>query len=237
MSGRNAATPAKDAPIAGVRACVFDAYGTLFDVNSAVERERDALGARADALAELWRRKQLEYSWLRSMMGAYAPFSQITAEALDHALAATGLGPGAKDRLMALYMRLDAYPEVPDVLGRLRRAGLATAILSNGSPDMLDAAVASAGLDAHLDAVLSADAVGVFKPDARVYRLALDRLGLRAAKDVLFLSSNGWDVHGAAHFGFRVAWINRAGLVDERLPGAPLAVLDGLASLPDLVVR
>lgn len=223
------------ARIAGVRACVFDAYGTLFDVNSAAERERPALGDKADALADLWRRKQLEYSWLRSLMGAYAPFSQITAEALDHALEATGLGPEAKDRLMALYMRLDAYPEVPGVLARLRAAGIATAILSNGSPDMLDAAVASAGLDSHLDAVLSADALGVFKPDPRVYRLALDRLGLGAPEDVLFLSSNGWDAHGAAHFGFRVAWVNRAGLADERLPGAALHVMDGLGTLPDLV--
>ena len=224
-------------PLDGVRACVFDAYGTLFDLGSAVARERGRLGAeRADALSRIWRTKQLEYTWLRSLMGRHADFRRVTGDSLDHALDALGLAAedGLRDALMRAYLRLDAYPEVPAVLRRLRAAGLPCAILSNGSPEMMAAGVGSAGLGDLLDAVLSVESVGVFKPHPSVYRLAVDRLGVRPG-EIAFQSSNAWDVHGAAAFGFRCVWVNRAGAAPERLPGAAAAELRDLGGLPDLL--
>ena len=224
-------------PLHGVRACVFDAYGTLFDLGSAVARERGRLGdARADELSRIWRTKQLEYTWLRSLMGHHADFWRVTGDGLDHALDALGLAAddGLRDALMQAYLRLDAYPEVPAVLRRLRAARLPCAILANGSPTMLDAGVGSAGLGDLLDAVLSVESVGVFKPHPSVYRLAVDRLGVRP-DEIAFQSSNAWDVHGAAAFGFRCVWVNRGGARPERLPGAALAELHDLGGLPDLL--
>lgn len=221
--------------LAPIDACVFDAYGTLFDVHSAAARCRDALGDRADRLSALWRRKQLEYTWLRSLMGRHADFAQVTAEALDYALAAVGSAdPDLRRRLLDMYRRLDAFGEVPEVLGRLRRAGLPTAILSNGSPAMLDSAVGSARLGDLLDMVLSVESVGIYKPHPSVYRLAVDRLGVPAGR-ICFLSSNGWDAAGAAQFGFRVVWVNRYGQPPERLPAGPEALLEDLSGLPALL--
>lgn len=221
--------------LAPIDACVFDAYGTLFDVHSAAARCRDALGDRADRLSALWRQKQLEYTWLRSLMGRHADFAQVTAEALDYALAAVGSAdPDLRRRLLDMYRRLDAFGEVPEVLGRLRRAGLPTAILSNGSPAMLDSAVGSARLGDLLDTVLSVESVGIYKPHPSVYRLAVDRLGVPAGR-ICFLSSNGWDAAGAAQFGFRVVWVNRYGQPPERLPAGPEALLEDLSGLPALL--
>ncbi len=220
---------------ADIGACVFDAYGTLFDVHSAVARSGGALGDKAGAVSALWRQKQLEYTWLRSLMGAYADFWQLTGEGLDYALAANGIADAdLHRRLMDLYLNLDAYPDVPDALDCLRAAGKKTAILSNGAPDMLRAAVDSADLGSRLDAALSVDELRVFKPDPRVYQLAVDRLGVEAAR-ICFVSTNGWDAAGAAYFGFKVAWLNRFGQQPERLPGTPLAVIETLAELPDLL--
>jgi 2-haloacid dehalogenase len=220
---------------ANIGACVFDAYGTLFDVHSAVGRSGDALGDKAGPVSVLWRQKQLEYTWLRSLMGAYADFWQLTGEGLDYALAANGVeDPGLRQRLMDLYLSLDAYPDVPGALGYLRDAGKKTAILSNGSPDMLRAAIDSAQLGSHLDAALSVHELRIFKPDPRVYQLAVDRLGVEAAR-ICFVSTNGWDAAGAAYFGFQVAWLNRFGQQPERLPGPPAAVIETLAELPDLL--
>ena len=220
---------------ADIGACVFDAYGTLFDVHSAVGRCREALGDKADAVSVLWRRKQLEYTWLRSLMGAYVDFWQITGDGLDYALAANEVDDAElRRRLMDLYLSLDAYPDVTGALDRLRAGGQKTAILSNGAPAMLEAAVASADLGARLDAALSVDELRVFKPDARVYRLAVERLGVEAGR-ICFVSTNAWDACGAAHFGFNVAWLNRFGQQPERLPGAPAAVIETLAELPDLL--
>jgi 2-haloacid dehalogenase len=220
---------------ANIGACVFDAYGTLFDVHSAVARSGGALGDKAAPVSALWRQKQLEYTWLRSLMGAYADFWQLTGEGLDYALAANGVeDPGLRQRLMDLYLSLDAYPDVPGALGYLRDAGKKTAILSNGSPDMLRAAIDSAQLGSHLDAALSVHELRIFKPDPRVYQLAVDRLGVEAAR-ICFVSTNGWDAAGAAYFGFQVAWLNRFGQQPERLPGPPAAVIETLAELPDLL--
>jgi 2-haloacid dehalogenase len=218
----------------GIRACVFDAYGTLFDVHSAVGRLRPQIGAHADELSQLWRTKQLEYSWLRALMGRHADFWQVTGDALDYALARTGVGASVREPLMQAYLALQAYPEVADVLRQLRAAGLKLAILSNGAPAMLAAAVDNAGIGALLDAVLSVEEVGVFKPDPRVYRLAVDQLSLRPDQ-VAFQSSNAWDVHGAACFGLRPVWINRFGAPDERLPGGPEHQLRDLSGLPGLL--
>jgi 2-haloacid dehalogenase len=218
----------------GIRACVFDAYGTLFDVHSAVARLRARVGEQADALSQLWRTKQLEYTWLRALMGRHADFWQVTGDALDYALACTGTDAGLREPLMQAYLALDAYPEVPDVLRRLREGGLKTAILSNGEPRMLEAGARSAAIDGLLDAILSVEDVGIFKPHPKVYQLAVDRMGARADQ-IAFQSSNAWDVSGAGTFGLRAVWINRLGMPPERLPGAPEHELRDLSGLPALL--
>lgn len=214
-----------------IKACVFDAYGTLFDVHSAVGRHKARIGDSADAVSALWRTKQLEYTWLRSLMGKHVDFRRVTGDALDYAFDAYGLEDSAlRDDLMTAYMTLDAYPEVRDVLQSLRDAGLRTAILSNGSPDMLEAAVASAGIGDLLDANLSIEDVGIYKPDPRVYQLAVDRLNVRPG-EISFQSSNAWDAVGAATFGFQVAWVNRFGQRRERLTADPQAEIGDLNQL------
>jgi 2-haloacid dehalogenase len=222
-------------PLAGVQACVFDAYGTLFDFASAARGCRDVLGEAIDRLTALWRDKQLQYTWLRAVQGRHADFWQVTSDALDFTLETLALEkPGLRDRLMNLYLTLEPFPEVPDVLERLKRSGLRTAILSNGSPQMLDAVVRASGLSAHIDAVLSVEAVGVYKPHPKVYQLAVDRLGIPAA-GIAFQSSNAWDAYAASAFGMRVVWCNRYGQRPERLPGKPDRIVQSLAELPALV--
>jgi len=223
-----------------IRVCVFDAYGTLFDVAGAARLAagEPGGGALAEAwpkLAEDWRLKQLQYTWLRAITGRHADFWQVTGDGLDWALEASGLAGDAalRDRLMDLYRTLPAYPEVPAMLAALKARGLATAILSNGAPGMLADAVASAGIAGDLDAVLSVEEVGVFKPARAVYDLVGQRFGC-AAQAVLFVSSNGWDAAGAADYGFRTIWVNRAGQPADRLPGTPAHVLPDLAGLADL---
>ncbi|HJU15927.1 MAG TPA: haloacid dehalogenase type II [Stellaceae bacterium] len=219
----------------GIRACVFDAYGTLFDHGSAAARCRDILGERLDRLNLLWRDKQLQYTWLRTLAGRHADFWQVTGEALDFAMATLGLDdPALRGRLMNLYLELDAFPEVPPMLERLKAAGFATAILSNGSPSMLEAAVGNAGIGPLLDVVLSVEAVGVYKPHPKVYQLAVDRLGV-AAQAIAFQSANAWDAYAASAFGMRVVWCNRYGQQPERLPGKPDFVVSSLAELPALL--
>jgi 2-haloacid dehalogenase len=218
-----------------VRACVFDAYGTVFDFASAAARCVDVLGDKAAAVTALWRDKQLQYTWLRSLQGRHADFWQVTGDALDYTLETLRIAdPQVRDRLMGLYRRLDCFPEVPQVLERLKQAGFVTAILSNGSPTMLRDAVAGAKLEALLDHVLSVESVGIFKPDGRVYQLAVDRLGVPASA-IAFQSSNAWDAYAASAFGMRVVWCNRYGQRRERLPGAPDREITTLAELPALL--
>lgn len=217
--------------------CIFDAYGTLFDVSAAARRlaaQDAALQPVWQALAEDWRRKQLEYSWLRAIMGDHADFARVTAEALDWALERHGLRPALHAPLMALYDRLDCFAEVPAMLADLAALGVTCAILSNGSPAMLSAAVSSAGLAPRFAAVLSVEEVGVFKPDPRVYALACDRLGI-APGSAAFVSSNGWDIAGATRFGFRTVWVNRSALPVDRLPHRPAHILPDLSPLPHLL--
>ena len=226
-----------------IDACVLDAYGTLLDVHSAVAAvlRKGAGGGTiepetAQALSLLWRDKQLAYSWLRSLMRHHADFAAVTADALDFALAAHGLDgdPALRTALLQAYERLAPYPEVRDVLARLAAAGLPLAVLSNGTPGMLETALAHAGIARHLTATLSIEALGVFKPAPEVYALATRRLALPAPR-ILFLSSNGWDVHGAASFGFATIHVDRQKSPPERLPGRPLHRIADLGPLPGLL--
>jgi 2-haloacid dehalogenase len=220
----------------GIEACVFDAYGTLFDVNSAARSAQDSLGAKWQPLAEMWRAKQLQYTWLRALAGSYADFWQVTGEALDFALAALHIEDRAlRERLMELYLTLGAYPEVPNTLKRLKEAGMKLAILSNGTPAMLAAAAANAGIADLLDAVLSVDEVKIYKPHPSVYKLVCERFNI-APERGCFVSSNGWDAYSAKAFGFRVLWCNRSGQIAERIPETPDAEISSLAGIPEIVL-
>lgn len=224
------------APALGeARGVVFDAYGTLFDVASAVSRCHDVLGERGPALTALWRTKQLEYTWLRSLRGDYVDFWHITGQSLDFAMASLGIDdPGLRALLMEMYFVLAAYPDARGALAEIKAADRRCAILSNGSPSMLTAAVHHANIEALLDAVISVDEIRIYKPHPDVYRLAADRLKM-APSQIVFVSANYWDVSGAAHFGFRVVWINRAGSRRDPLPGEPAAEIGTLAALPALL--
>jgi 2-haloacid dehalogenase len=214
---------------------VFDAYGTLLDVHAAIARHRDAAGPDADRLSEIWRTKHLEYSWTLSLAGRYVDFWSLTERALDYALARVpSVSPTLKSALLEAYLRLDAFADAATTLNELKRRGHRTAILSNGSPRMLDAAIASAGFGSALDAVLSVESVGVYKPDPRVYGLVTATFKVAPAA-VTFVSSNRWDVMGAASFGFRAVWINRQSMADEYAEAPPekvLATLSALLAMP-----
>lgn len=221
------------------KVCVFDAYGTLFDVASAARRSaeqpgRAALTAVWQKLAADWRSKQLQYTWLRAVSGDHTSFWQVTEDGLDWAMEANGLDdPELREELLALYWELAAYKEVPRMLAELKAAGFQTAILSNGSPDMLEGAVAFSGIGEWLDAVLSVETVGIFKPARAVYDMVAERFGTKP-DEVLFVSSNGWDAAFASAYGFTTVWANRAGEPMDRLPGKPQHVLTELSTIPEL---
>lgn len=223
-----------------ITTCVFDAYGTLFDVAAAArecagEQGREAFAAKWVQVATDWRLKQLQYTWLRGLADAHTDFWVVTQNGLDFALEASGLNGDAelRERLLALYWELSAYPEVPEMLAALKAAGMNTAILSNGSPDMLNGAVKSAGIGDVLDDVLSVQDVGVFKPHKSVYDMVATRFNC-APDEVLFVSSNCWDACCAAGNGFFTTWVNRAGEPMDRLPWKPQVVLSDLTTIPDI---
>jgi 2-haloacid dehalogenase len=219
----------------GIKACVFDAYGTLFDVHSAVGKHRHRLGDIADPVSMLWRTKQLEYTWLRSLMGHYQDFWQVTGDALDFAFDMHQLvDPDLRNDLMQAYLNLDCYPEVPETLSILKSRGFSIAILSNGTPAMLEAAVKKSGIDPLVEKIFSVDQVGIYKPAPAVYRIAVDGLNV-SAESIVFQSSNAWDASGAAAFGFKVAWVNRFGQSTERLPGRADVEIKHLLELPPLL--
>lgn len=221
--------------IDGIKACVFDAYGTLFDVHSAVGKHRDRLGDAADQVSLLWRRKQLEYTWLRSLMKHHVDFWQVTQDALDFAFETHQFTDQAlRDDLMNAYLHLESYPEVADALLLLKVRGYKSAILSNGTPDMLDSAVTNSGLTDLIEYNLSVEKIGIYKPDPRVYQLAVDELKVQP-HEIIFLSSNAWDASGGSAFGFNVAWVNRFNQSKERLPGQPNFEIKNLMELPDLI--
>jgi len=222
--------------LTGIKACVFDAYGTLFDVSSVARGAKDTLGEQWSDLSDLWRTKQLQYTWLRGLAGHHADFWRVTGDALDFSMAALKVtDPDLRERLMNLYLSLRAYPEVPSVLGRLKEAGMKLAILSNGTPSMLASAVSNAGLNGLFDAVLSVEEVGIYKPHPSVYGLAAMRLAI-AADEVCFLSSNSWDAYSAKAFGYRVLWCNRFSQVPEHIPAQPDGEISDLSWLPDAVI-
>lgn len=218
-----------------IRAFVFDAYGTLFDVHAAIARHRDAAGPEADRLSEIWRTKQLEYAWTLSAAGHYVDFWTLTERALDHAFArCPSVDRALRAKLLVAYCKLDAFPDARAALSALKTKGFKTAILSNGSPHMLDSAVTAAGIETDLDAVLSVDAIRAYKPKAVVYAMVTAGFGIKP-EEVAFVSSNRWDVMGATAFGFRCVWVNRANQPDEYPELAPVKVvreLSALASLP-----
>jgi 2-haloacid dehalogenase len=217
-------------------AVAFDAYGTLFDIHAPMTRLAAEIGPNSAAISDLWRQKQLQYTWLRSLMGAHADFWQITQDALDYALDAHGIEDQAlRARLLDLYLHLDAYGDAAPLLSALRQRGMATAILSNGSPDMLRAATRSSGLAPLLDHILSIEAAGIYKPAAPAYQLAVDAFGIPAGQ-IGFVSANAWDVAGAAHFGFAVYHLDRFCQGLERLPARPLTVIKSLSDLPGQIV-
>jgi len=222
-----------------VTTCIFDAYGTLFDVASAArtvagEPGRGALAEVWEALAADWRAKQLEYSWLRAVTGDYVPFWEVTKDGLDWAMEKAGLDdPELRERLLALYWELAPYREAPRCLAELKAAGRTTAILSNGSPDMLEGAVESSGLRMWLDTVISVEGAHTFKPARKVYDLVGESLGV-APGEALFVSANGWDVCSAAAYGFRTIWVNRTGAPMDRLTARPDHVVADLSTVPAL---
>ena len=222
-----------------ITTCIFDAYGTLFDVAAAARQAAGEPGRKAFAekwqkVANDWRLKQLQYTWLRAVANAHTDFWDVTQDGLDWALEASGLeDPELRERLLALYWELQAYPEVPEMLATLKANGLNTAILSNGSPAMLDGAVKSASVEDVLDDVLSVEDVQIFKPHASVYELVTKRFEC-ANSEVLFVSSNGWDAACATGYGFSTAWVNRAGEPMDRLPWTPAHVLSDLTTIPQL---
>jgi 2-haloacid dehalogenase len=223
--------------LSGIKACVFDAYGTLFDINSAARSEQNSLGQKWQPLAELWRAKQLQYTWLRGLGERHADFWQVTGDALDFALSSMQLDdPALRERLLNLYLTLSAYAEVPGTLKRLKAAAMKLAILSNGTPAMLAAAATNAGIADLLDAILSVEEVKVYKPHPSVYELVCERLNL-SADHVCFVSSNGWDAYSAKAFGFRVLWCNRFGQVPERIPQTPDATIVTLAEVPAIILE
>lgn len=218
-----------------IKACVFDAYGTLFDVHSAIGRYRERCGEAADQISALWRSKQLEYTWLRSLMRRHADFRQITADALDFALDSHGIAdPALRQDLLDAYLSLACYPEVTETLRKLTGNGIRCAILSNGSPAMVEALVGNNRLESLIEKTLSIEAVGIYKPDPRVYQLAVDWCGARPDQ-IAFQSANAWDAAGAASFGLTVAWINRFAQRRERLPADPQAEIKSLTELPGLL--
>ena len=224
-----------------ITTCVFDAYGTLFDVaaaarSAAAEPGRETFARHWPAIAEKWRLKQLQYTWLRAVMGTHVGFWQVTRDGLDWALESEGLQDDAalRERLLQLYWELEAYPEVPEMLAALKSDGIKTAILSNGAPDMLDAAVRSAGIGDRLDDVLSVESVGIYKPARAVYDLVGQRFAC-PPEEALFVSSNGWDACAAADYGFATVWVNRAGDPVDRLPAVPDTQLADLSGIPAMV--
>jgi len=221
--------------LTNVSACVFDAYGTLFDVSSVARDARDSVGDRWQELSDVWRMKQLQYTWLRGLAGHHADFWQVTSDALNFAMASLKFeDAGIHERLMNLYLRISVYPEVPEMLTGLKSRGMKLAILSNGTPEMLSAAVENAGIGACFDAVLSVEAVGVYKPHPKVYQLVPERLNI-PKENICFLSSNGWDAWSAKAFGFKVLWCNRFSQEPERIPETPDGELKDLSQLTDWI--
>ncbi|MDC0092715.1 haloacid dehalogenase type II [Alphaproteobacteria bacterium] len=216
------------------KVCIFDAYGTLFDVNAACRELSKEVGEKWEELATLWRLRQVEYTWLRNSMNEYINFWKITENALDYAMDVLNIeNEILKNNLLELYLKLEAYPEVENLLKQLKDNGLKTGILSNGNEEMLESAVRNAKIENLIDEVISVERCKVFKPSSKVYDLVKDAFNVNK-NDVAFFSSNAWDMHAAANYGFKTIWVNRFNSKLERLPGKPEAIvknLDGIVQI------
>ena len=218
-----------------IKACVFDAYGTLFDVNAACRELSKEVGDNWEKLASLWRLRQVEYTWLRNSMDEYIDFWQITSDALDYAMETLGIENNElREELLNLYLKLEAYPEVNDLLKKLKQRGLKTGILSNGSMKMLNSAVDNANIREYLDEILSVEDCKIYKPSSKVYDLVKIKMQI-GKENVLFFSSNAWDMHAASNYGFKTIWVNRFNAKLERLPGKPIDIVNSLDKIDEII--
>ena len=218
-----------------IKACVFDAYGTLFDVNAACRELSKEVGDNWEKLASLWRLRQVEYTWLRNSMDEYIDFWQITSDALDYAMETLGIENNElREELLNLYLKLEAYPEVNDLLKKLKQRGLMTGILSNGSMKMLNSAVDNANIREYLDEILSVEECKIYKPSSKVYDLVKIKMQI-SKENVLFFSSNAWDMHAASNYGFKTIWVNRFNAKLERLPGKPIDIVNSLDKIDEII--
>ena len=217
------------------RAFIFDAYGTLFDVNAACRELSIEVGEKWQELSTLWRLRQVEYTWLRNSMNAYIDFWQITSDSLDYAMDTLNINnKNLRSNLLKLYLKLEAYSEVKGVLEKLKEEGFKTGILSNGSKKMLDSAVKNANISGLLDEVISVEECKVYKPSNKVYELVEIKMGIKK-EQVLFFSSNAWDMHAASNYGFKTIWVNRFNAKLERLPGKPLKIVNSLEKINKII--
>ena len=218
-----------------IKACVFDAYGTLFDVNAACRELSKEVGDNWEKLASLWRLRQVEYTWLRNSMDEYIDFWQITSDALDYAMETLGIENNElREELLNLYLKLEAYPEINDLLKKLKQRGLKTGILSNGNMKMLNSAVNNANIREYLDEILSVEDCKIYKPSSKVYDLVKIKMQI-SKENVLFFSSNAWDMHAASNYGFKTIWVNRFNAKLERLPGKPIDIVNSLEKIDEII--
>ena len=218
-----------------IKACIFDAYGTLFDVNAACRELSKEVGDNWEKLASLWRLRQVEYTWLRNSMDEYIDFWQITSDALDYAMETLGIENNElREELLNLYLKLEAYPEVNDILKKLKQRGLKTGILSNGSMKMLNSAVNNANIREYLDEILSVEDCKIYKPSSKVYDLVKIKMQI-SKENVIFVSSNAWDMHAASNYGFKTIWVNRFNAKLERLPGKPINIVNSLEKIDEII--
>ena len=218
-----------------IKACIFDAYGTLFDVNAACRELSKEVGDNWEKLASLWRSRQVEYTWLRNSMDEYIDFWQITSDALDYAMETLGIeNYELREELLNLYLKLEAYPEVNDLLKKLKQRGLKTGILSNGSMKMLNSAVNNANIREYLDEILSVEECEIYKPSSKVYDLVKIKMQIDK-ENVLFFSSNAWDMHAASNYGFKTIWVNRFKAKLEKLPGKPIDIVNSLDKIDKII--
>ncbi len=217
-----------------VKAIIFDAYGTLFDVNSAAEKCKDKIGDKWESFADFWRTTQLEYTWLRSLMKRHKDFWQITEDSLDKSMKAFSIDPSMKNELMNLYKVLSPFKEVPETLKKLKGKNFKLAILSNGTPSLLDELVKSNNLDKLFDDIFSIEEVGIYKPDSRVYDLPIKKYKIKNS-EVIFLSANTWDVSGGGNYGYQSIWVNRNNNIFDNLDFSPSNQIKDLTQLVNLI--
>jgi len=220
--------------IENVTACVFDAYGTLFDVNSAAAKCKEKLGDKWENFANAWRTTQLEYTWLRSLMKKYKNFWQITEDSLDHTMATFKIDKNMREELLNLYKELIPYPEVKECLDGLKSKKIKIAILSNGTPDLLKRLVESNNIQNYFDDIMSVENVGVYKPDSKVYEMPIKKYSCKP-ENICFLSSNTWDVSGGGVFGYNAIWVNRFNKIFDKLDYKPQYIINNLNQLLKLV--